>query len=355
MKQYKHAPRIHAILVAILSSALAGSLADACSRIVHMSEDGRFVVVGRSMDWFEDIQSNLWVLPRGMTRTANVKEKPLTWTSKYGSIGTAGFDVGITDGLNEKGLVVNMLYLAESDYGPRDPARKGISYSEYAQYLLDSYAAVAELVGSETTQDLQVVAAPLPGSVAKPPTLHFSVSDASGDSAIIQFIDGKRVVHHGKQYPVMTNSPPFDQQLAINAYWKDVDGETMLPGTRRAADRYVRASFYEERLPDPKSTREAVANALSVVRNVSVPFGLVNPEQPNLSQTIWRTVADSKELVYFFESTSSPGMVWVRLGEVDLSEGQPVRKLQLAGNPDMSGDQTANLKPTEMFRFAGEN
>jgi choloylglycine hydrolase len=88
---------------------------------------------------------------------------------------------------------------------------------------------------------------------------------------------------------------------------------------------------------------------------VSIPFGLVNPEQPNLSQTIWVTVADSKGLVYFFQSTSSPGMVWVKLGELDLSEGQPVRKLQLAGNPDLSGDQTTNLKQAEMFRFAGEN
>jgi choloylglycine hydrolase len=339
----------------LLGTLVAGSVAEACSRIVHTSKDGQFVVVGRSMDWFEDIQSNLWVLPRGMTRTANVKVNPLTWTSRYGSVGTAGFDVGITDGLNEKGLVVNMLYLAESDYGPRDPARPGVSYSEYTQYLLDSYATVAELVASEQTKNLQIISAPLPGSVAKPPTLHFSVSDASGDSAIIQFLDGKRVIHHGKQYPVMTNSPPFDQQLAINTYWKDVDGETMLPGTRRAADRYVRAYFYAGGLPDPTTQRQAVANVLSVVRNVSVPFGMVDPQRPNLSQTIWRTVADSKGLVYFFESTSSPGMVWVKLGEVDLSEGQPVRKLQLAGNPDLAGDQTANLKPAEMFRFAGEN
>jgi penicillin V acylase-like amidase (Ntn superfamily) len=340
----------------LLATLTAAAAAEACSRIVHTSKDGQFVVVGRSMDWFEDIRSNLWVFPRGTERTANVKQNPLTWTSRYGSIGTAGFDVGIADGLNEKGLVVNLLYLAESDYGPRDPARPGVSWAEYPQYLLDSYATVAELVESEQTKNLQIVTSPLPGSVAIPPALHFSVSDATGDSAIIQFLDGgQRVVHHDKQYTVMTNSPPFAQQLAINIYWKDVDGETMLPGTRRAADRFVRACFYGQRLPDPRSTREAVANVMSVVRTVSVPFGVVDPQRPNLSQTIWRTVADSKGLVYFFESTSGPGIVWVKLGELDLSEGQPVRKLQLAGNPDLTGDQTANLKPAEMFRFAGEN
>lgn len=342
------------VCVFLLATLVGGSVAEACSRIVHTSKDGQFVVVGRSMDWFEDIRSNLWVFPRGMERTATVKENPLQWTSKYGSVGAAGFDVGIADGMNEKGLVVNLLYLAESDYGPRDPSRPGVSWAEYTQYLLDNYATVTELVESEQTRNVQIVASALPGSVAKPPTLHFSISDATGDSAIFQFLDGKRVVHHGKQFKVMTNSPPFGQQLAINAYWQDVDGETMLPGTRRAADRFVRACYYEKGLPDPKTTREAVANVLSVVRNVSVPFGVVDPQRPNLSQTIWRTVADSKALVYFFESTASPGLVWIKLGELDLSKGQPVRKLQLAGNPDVSGDQTANLKTAAMFQFAGE-
>lgn len=51
-----------------------------------------------------------------------------------------------------------------------------------------------QFVVVERTRDLQIIAAPLPGSVAKPPRLHFSVLDASGDSAIIQFIEGKRVM-----------------------------------------------------------------------------------------------------------------------------------------------------------------
>ena len=72
------------------------------------------------------------------------------------------------------------------------------------------------------------------------------LSDASGDSAIIEYIDGKQVIHHNRAYQVMTNSPTFDKQLALNEYWKQIGGTVMSPGTNRASDRYARV-FLRER------------------------------------------------------------------------------------------------------------
>ena len=327
--------------------------ADACSRVLHVSKDGSLAVTGRSMDWFEDIHTNLWAFPRGMDRQGAAGKGSATWVSKYGSVIAAGFDLGTTDGLNEKGLMVNLLYLGESDFGPRDATRPGISWSAYTQYLLDSYASVAEAVAGERDDHIQVVASPLPGSTSKPPTLHFSLSDGSGDSAIFEHLAGKLVIHHGKQYKVMTNSPPYDQQIALNAYWESVGGDAMLPGTRRAADRFVRASFYGQHLPDPKDGHQAIANVMSVIRNVSVPFGESDPDKPNLSTTIWRTAADHGRRVYFFESTLSPSLVWVRLDGLDLSPGAPVKRLTLVGNPDLAGDVTGRFEPAKPFPFAG--
>lgn len=42
----------------------------------------------------------------------------------------------------------------------------------------------------------------------------------------------------------MTNSPLFERQLALEEYRKEIDGTIMLPDSNRAADRFVRASFY---------------------------------------------------------------------------------------------------------------
>jgi len=77
------------------------------------------------MDWFEDIETNIWLFPRGMKRDGAVGENSAQWVSKYGSLGAAGFDVGTTDGLNEKGLMANLLYLGEADFGERDVTRPG--------------------------------------------------------------------------------------------------------------------------------------------------------------------------------------------------------------------------------------
>lgn len=328
-------------------------IAQACSRVIHMSEDGSHVVTGRNMDWYEDIESNLWLFPRGMKRDGNVGQNSAQWKSKYGSVIVAGFDAGTTDGLNEKGLMVNMLYLAESDFGKRDESRPGLSFSIYTQYLLDNYATVAEAVEALKDDNIQIVAYPLPGSSSQPPTLHFSLSDATGDSAIFQHLNGKLVIHHGKKYNVMTNSPTYDQQIALNSYWETVGGEAMLPGTRRSADRYVRASYYEKQLPDPKNDRQAMANVMSVMRNVSVPFGATNPDEPNIAPTIWRTAADHVRNIYYFESTLSPNIIWVQLNSLDFGPKMPVKKLNLVGNYDLSGDVSDQFKAAKPFIFLG--
>ncbi len=56
----------------------------------------------------------------------------------------------------------------------------------------------------------------------------------------------------------------------------------MLPGTNRAADRFVRASFYINAVPktdDPLLARRAV---FSVVRNASTPYGIATSDGQHL-------------------------------------------------------------------------
>jgi penicillin V acylase-like amidase (Ntn superfamily) len=80
----------------------------------------------------------------------------------------------------------------------------------------------------------------------------------------------------------------------------------MLPDTNRTADRFARASFYINAIPKEEDPQMALASVFSVIRNVSVPYGITTPDQPNISSTRWRTVSDQKHLVYFFESAVTP-------------------------------------------------
>jgi hypothetical protein len=54
---------------------------------------------------------------------------------------------------------------------------------------------------------------------------------------------------------------------------------------------------------------------------------------------------------FFPIGTKLHGLLWVKLAGLDFSPGAGVRKLQLDGQPDVIGNQTANFKPAVPFPF----
>jgi choloylglycine hydrolase len=100
-----------------------------CTRILWSSEGTPgtgTVLVARNMDWFEDTQTDLWAMPRGVQRNGLTSGKTLEWASRFGSVVALMYGSVTCDGINERGLVANGLYLAEADYGERDPERPGL-------------------------------------------------------------------------------------------------------------------------------------------------------------------------------------------------------------------------------------
>ncbi|CAL61737.1 putative choloylglycine hydrolase protein (part 2) [Herminiimonas arsenicoxydans] len=221
--------------------------------------------------------------------------------------------------------------------------------------MLDNFATVVEAVEALEKEPYTLVTDNVPGK-QRLTTLHLSISDASGDSAVFEYINGRQVIHHGRQYQVLTNSPTYDQQLAQNAYWKQIGGTVMLPGTNRAADRFARASFYINAIPKAGKPDESVASVFSVIRNVSVPLGIATPDQPEISSTRWRTVYDHKRKLYFFESALTPNTFWVDTKKIDFSkETGSVKKLELGLNQSrtFSGEVSGSFRPSKPFLFQG--
>ena len=190
---------------------------------------------------------------------------------------------------------------------------------------------------------------------APPAVGHMAISDPSGDSANLEYVKGKLVIHHGRQYQVMTNSSPFDDQLTLDAYWREIGGLTMLPGTNRAADRFVRATFYVKSLPQTADSQRAVAQVFSVIRSVSVPLGFTMPDKPNITSTVWRTAYDQKNRVVYFDSATSPSVFWLKIGDLLLAPGSPEQRLPLADAQTYGGDAKAGLLSAEPFAFLPAN
>jgi choloylglycine hydrolase len=325
----------------------------ACTRVVYKGPN-HTIITGRTMDFSIEIPANQWIFPRGIKRNGEVGKNSIEWVSKYGSLGVSTWDIAIADGMNEKGLVANLLWLVESKYPTFDKEGKtrGMAISLWAQYVLDNFATVSEAVDELSKESFAVVSDFIPGT-KKFATVHLSISDATGDNAILEYIDGKLVIHHDPSYVVMTNDPPFEQQLAIAKYWKNIPGKTFLPGSVTAADRFVRALFYINSIPQTDNTRVAVASVFSVIRNVSVPYGFEIEGYPNLSTTRWRSVADQKELVYYFETALTPNIFWVDLKKIDFSEKAGVRKLDLSSGQIYSGEVSQKFKESKPLQFLG--
>ena len=338
------------IISGLLLSCLSAPI-QACTRVVYKGP-GNTVLTARSMDWKEDTQSNLWIFPRGMERNGEIAKNPLRWTSKYGSVVTAAYEICSTDGMNEMGLVANLHWLSESEYPEWDGKKPGLSIAAWVQYILDNFATVNQAVTDMQSGRYEVVSDMMPDG-SRMATLHLSISDATGDNAIFEYVGGQLVVHHDPSYQVMTNSPVYSQQLALDEYWKTIGGTTFLPGTNRAADRFVRASFYTHAIPQTEDTVTAIAGIFSIIRNCSVPLGITTPDQPNISSTRWRTVSDQKNKIYFFESTIHPNVFWVEFKDLDFSENAPAKKLDLVSGKTYAGNTAGLFTEAVPFRFQG--
>ena len=339
-------------LTAVTVSLTSWQYADACSRILW-NDNKLAVVVARTMDWPESTEPVLTVFPRGMKRNGGrlgpvevIKDNPLTWTTKYGSLVTTIYGVGTADGFNERGLGAHMLFLKSADFGPRDTSKPGVNGGLWAQYLLDNAATVNEALA--LLDNVQVVMTEARGTKT---TVHLAIEDASGDSAIIEYVGGKQVVHHGREFKIMTNDPTYDEQLALlkKLDFSKPSSDTPLPGNVKPTDRFQRIAYYLPMLPEPKSEREAVAGVLAIARNVSVPFGAPYKDF-GIYNTEYRTVTDLTNKRYFFELTTSPNVIWANLAKFKLAAGAPVMVL----NPDninLSGEVSGKFSKSVKAPF----
>jgi penicillin V acylase-like amidase (Ntn superfamily) len=323
-----------------------------CTRVLW-NTNKLAVIAGRTMDWPESTEPIITVFPRGMHRDGGMLgtqhrmiEGGHMWTSRYGSIVTTVYGLGAADGFNEAGLAGHLLFFNACNFGEAKGDKPQLHAGLWLQYLLDTSASVAEAI--ETLRGVDLVMAHARGTQT---TVHVAIEDASGDSAIIEYVDGQMVVHQGREFVVMTNDPSYDQQLELLAQYdfSEPTSDTPLPGNVNPRDRFARAIYYSKLLPEPANTREAVAGILAVARNVSVPFGA--PYQVfGIYNTEYRTAIDLTNRWYFFELTTSPNVIWMNLADLNFDEGAPVMGLD-PNDIELVGDVAGAFAPLAATPF----
>ncbi|WP_043274539.1 linear amide C-N hydrolase [Pseudomonas sp. PH1b] len=190
------------------TAVLVSAEVQACARAVYHGPDG-MNITGRNMDFKDAMVSNFWVFPRGMKRSGASGSRSIEWTSKFGSLAVSGYDISTVDAMNEAGLNSSLLWLNATEFPKDDGKTPRMSLSVWAQLYLDQFATVSEAVDYTRSHPVQVASGEVPGRPGSLAPLHLTLSDASGDSAVLEWIGEKLSIHHDRKFQVVTNAPPM--------------------------------------------------------------------------------------------------------------------------------------------------
>ena len=295
-----------------------------CSDFIMSDSYGLSV---RTMDLGEGPTFALKTRPKG---TKGVEWLP---PAKYGNIISVGTNVSSFPmpmdvafaGLNEEGLSCDLHALLNSSYPKPTHTSKDLSLFHFCNYMLDSFATVAEAKSALAAGEVHLWGPPPPQA-----GVHFMIRDASGHGLAVEFIGGAQQMYDDfndgdNGYGVFTNEPPFPWQLANVKHhlWKQslARPATTMPGTWYPDERFLRIFLVKESMPKPASYQEAVQHALHVLNTVTVPMGLQQGTDSGYGEgqadhTHYAHIYDHKQRVLYWRHQSNLQLERVKLADV---------------------------------------
>jgi choloylglycine hydrolase len=314
--------------IALSFLILAGVLtADAFGCTTFCLKNGGDVLFGKNYDWMIG-DGMIFVNKRGVEKTAMVtgNETPARWTSKMGSVtfNQYGKD-NPSGGMNEAGLVIELMWLEDTQY-PKPDARPVVDVLEWIQYQLDVSASVAEVI--KNTESVRI---------ASPVKLHYLVNDKAGNSATVEFLDGKLVAHTGANLAVSTlTNDTYEKSLN---YSKSTALEKAK--TESSFDRFTRAAQKTKDFETkPKTEAESVDYAFEILSNVA-----------QKGYTQWSIVYDQRRAKIHFRTMQSAGVKTIDAKSFDYACGSAVKIFDV--NAKETGDVTAKF--TDYTRAANRD
>jgi len=299
-------PRVVALVLMI--AICNAPIASACTAFQLKSQDGAYVYC-RSMEFGFPFNSKVLVVPRGTeyTGTAPDGKAGLKWQTKYGAVGLNAniAPTIVADGMNEKGLVVGMLYLpGYSQYLAPDDAKsaKTIGSWEAGIFLLSTCADADEAV--ESLKNKAHVAQQVFPPFKQVLPVHYWIGDATGKVVIAEYVGGKLNIH---QNPLgaLTNSPPFDWQRInlgnfvnlspVNVPTKKLgavdivnygqgSGFIGLPGDLTPPSRFVRAALFSHWATAGKTGPDTVNLGFHILNTFDIFDGAIKSDTANQTE-----------------------------------------------------------------------
>ena len=259
------------------------------------------VLFGKNYDWMVG-DGLIFVNKRGVSKTATSEAapNPAKWVSKYGNVTFNQYGrENPSGGMNEAGLVIELMWLDETVY-PKEDSRPALGTLEWIQYQLDTSATAEEVI--KNAENVRI---------ASEVKIHYLINDANGNSATVEFLNGKLVAHAGEK---LTFSA-----LANDTYEKSLNytktNAIEKARSQSSFDRFTRASQKSAEFGKQSETeKEAVSYAFEVLADVT-----------QTGYTQWSIVYDQKRGKIYFRSQQSPTIKSIDAKSFDYTCSSPVK------------------------------
>lgn len=294
-----------------------------CCTTFFINQNGQ-LVFGRNYDWVTGagiVCTNL----RGLDKTSLNNEygnNAINWISKYGSITFNQYGKEFpTGGMNEKGLVVELMWAEGSRY-PKPDKRPALDVLQWIQYQLDNNETIEEVIATDA--EIRIA--------ENNPPLHYLIADANGNAATVEFFNGKMVVHTGKDlpFPVLTNNP-YSESAGVAIDAKVLAGNTNFYLQDNSLQRFTQACSMIEQLRYNKTGKPVVEYAFDILHNV---------DQGEFTK--WSIVYDLKNMKVYFKTAAYQGVKSFTFNAFDFTCSSVAKVLNM--NQSLHGDIAANFR-----------
>ena len=353
--------KILLVIVAASLFLLSPLSAYSCTVFRLTAADGS-IVVGRSMEFAYDLKYDAIVVPRNKDYVSPGPEGKagLAWKTRYGYVGISslGMEYGVSDGMNEKGLAIGMLWF-EADMKWQEVApdemSRALAQGMVGDWVLGNFSSVEEVKREILKKKVFKYTDPKTGMS---PTVHFIVYDAQGGCIVIEYEDGACNIYDNplgimtnaprfpwhltnlRQYIGMTSERPGPVQQSGLAFSPTGHGSGMfgLPGDLTPPSRFVRLAVLT-RFTDVQPDVERTLNrAQHIINTFDIPVGLITDTLPDKKTVIkettqWVTFRDLTKRVLYFRTYANQNLRKIDLNKLDLS-GTQVKRISMYGTPE---------------------
>ena len=254
------------------------------------------VIVAKNLDWAIG-DGFIVVNEKGVPKFSlvNPGEKSVHWISKYGSVTFNQFGVEFPlGGMNEAGLVVEELSYSPAVY-PKNDSLCSLNELQWIQYQLDSFGSVQEVIDHLSEVRISKF---LFG-------LHYFLSDRSGKSAVIEFINGRTVCYSGNDLPIaVLSNNSYQNSINYLKFHQGFGGEKIPRDGSGSQERFVRAAALVQNYNDSSP----IKYAFSILENVKQ------------HDTQWSIIYDPVHFSVIFKINRSPYQQRLDFCTVDFSD-----------------------------------